>query len=123
MARTFATLAISVPLGTTWEETWQLLQAKNGPPVDLSGYTARMQLRPAITSASAALELTTANGRLTIDGPTGKVTVKVDPADLATLSPDNSKRRFLYDCELTSASNVVIPLFKGRVTVTPRVTR
>ena len=35
MARTFQSLATRVPLGTTWEENWQLLQSTAGDPVDL----------------------------------------------------------------------------------------
>lgn len=39
-------------------------------PLDLSGYTARMQIRPSVGSATISDELTTENGRLSIEGGT-----------------------------------------------------
>lgn len=42
----------------------------NDTPLDLSGYTARMQIRPSVGSATINDELTTENGRLVITGGT-----------------------------------------------------
>lgn len=128
MARNFAGYSTIVPLGTTWEEAWQLLQAKNGPPVDLTGYEARMQLRSAVTATAVALELTTENERLVITPAEGRIRLEVSAEDVSTLSPDNAARTFVYDVELFkpevgAVPEYVLPLFSGKVKVKPRVTR
>jgi hypothetical protein len=41
----------------------------------------------------------------------------------AVTSANVTPGRYVYDCELTSSSNVVSRLVEGIVTVTPQVTR
>lgn len=52
-----------------------VLRDKSGP-IDLSGYSAAMQVRRYAFSEAAIDTLTTCNGRLLIDGPAGKITAK-----------------------------------------------
>jgi hypothetical protein len=131
MARTFATAPpITLPLRTTWQETWQLLQEEDGPPVDLSGYEARMQVRDPLDDG-LVIELSTTDGRLTIDGPEGLILLRVEASDVDAMSPSNERRRLRWDCELyipevfapTPAPEYVIPLFTGSLSLTPRWTR
>jgi hypothetical protein len=88
-------------------------------PVDLAGYTARMQIRATKASTTILLELTTANGRITIDNTAKTITLTISAVDTAALT-------FLegvYDLELISAGLVVTKLLEGSVFVEEEVTR
>ncbi len=87
-------------------------------PADLTGYTARMQIREEIDSSAVLIELTTENGRIDIDPLTGTVTLMIDADDTAELSFDVGN----YDLELVSGS-FVKRVVKGRVTLSKEVTR
>lgn len=89
-----------------------------GSPIDLSTYTARMQLRKNIEDASAILELTTSNGRITLGGAAGTVQLTVSAADTASLDPVEG----VYDLELVVGSTVE-KLLKGTFSVIREVTR
>lgn len=125
MARDFAVpQPIVLPLRTTWEEEWQLMETIDGPPVDLTGYEARMQVRDRHAN-ELVLELSTANGMLTIEPLEGIVQVRVEAEDVAAMSPDNERRKLVWDCELfiPGPPDYVIPLFSGVVLLTRRVTQ
>jgi hypothetical protein len=85
----------------------------NGDIVNLTGFTGAAQMRKHYTS-SAQTAFT-----VSIDADNGQVTLAMNAATSATLSAG----RYVYDCELTSSSNVVSRLVEGIVTVTPQVTR
>lgn len=83
----------------------------NGDPTDLSGFTGAAQLRKHYTSSNSfAFSVTVANG---------SVTLSMNSATTANITSG----RYVYDCELTSGSNVVTRIVEGIVTVTPQVTR
>lgn len=89
-------------------------------PVNLTGYTARMQVRQTHkTPDPPALTLTTENGGITLGGATGTVSIVA----AATSTDDITFKRGVYDLELISASGIVTRLIEGVVTVTPEVTR
>jgi hypothetical protein len=90
-----------------------------GSPIDLTGYTARMQVRQKVTSANAELSLTSQAGDITLGDEAGTIVVLVSAGDTAALSI----RRGVYDLELESTSGVVTRLLEGVVTVSPEVTR
>jgi len=75
---------------------------------DLSGMTARMQVRKDLDAASALIELTTENGRITIDGDDGKVSLLISSADTAALQFSG-----VYDLELVGSTGVVERLIQG----------
>ena len=52
-------------------------------PVDLTGVTARMQLREKLDSSVVLLELTTENGRIVVDDATKTITLNITAADTA----------------------------------------
>ena len=126
MARTFQTLSLRVPLRTTWEESWQLLQSEGGDPVDLTGYSARMQLRETLEDVEPVAEFDSGD-EIAIAAATGTITLTVSAAAVAALSPDNERRTLLWDIELYIPAGAepeyVIPLFTGKVTLLPRVTQ
>ena len=90
----------------------------NNVPVNLTSYTAAMQLRQNYNSATADLTLTTANGGITIVGATGTITISATATQTGLLDPG----LYVYDLELTSGSNIS-RLIQGQLTVAEQVTR
>lgn len=89
-----------------------------GDPIDLTGYTARMQVRRDIDATATLIELTTENGRITLGGEAGTITLNIDADDTSDIP-----RPGVYDLELESASGIVIRLLKGAFYLDSEVTR
>jgi len=87
--------------------------------IPLTSYTARMQIRASVSSPTILLELSTANGLISISPNEGKVTLTVGP----TVTSGITWRRGKYDLELTSPAGVVTRLLYGDITVSQEVTR
>lgn len=90
----------------------------NNVPVNLTGFTAKMQLRQNYNSTAADLTLSSANGDIIIVGATGTITVNATAAQTGALSPGF----YVYDLELTSGLNIS-RLIQGQVTVAEQVTQ
>lgn len=87
--------------------------------VNLTGYTARMQVRRSHKTETALLTFTTENGAIVLGGALGTIVV----TGLATLTDDVPAKVCVYDVELISAAGVVTRLIEGIATITPEVTR
>lgn len=97
--------------------TWSL-----GEPsvlVNLTGYSARMQLRTYTESADVVLELTTANGRISLGGAAGTIELNLGATETEALAAN----QYAYDLEVVSPSGFVTRLLEGFVNVDPEVTR
>ncbi|MEM1944163.1 MAG: hypothetical protein QXX57_00270 [Nitrososphaerota archaeon] len=105
--------------GTTWSVSLTY-KDDEGVPIDISNYTAKMQVRPSVESSRVLLELSTENGKISIDGPNGRIQLQLEPADTTNLG---LVRRGVYDLELTSPSLVVDRLLEGVIYFNPEVTR
>ncbi|MCY1167378.1 hypothetical protein D9M73_73390 [compost metagenome] len=90
-----------------------------GAAIDLTGYTARMQVRQSIAAAEALLELTTENGGIAITPATGTITL----TQTATQTAAYTWKRGVYDLEIVSPSGVVTRLIQGDIETSPEVTR
>lgn len=88
-------------------------------PNNITGYTARMQVRSTVESATVVLELTTENGRIILGGATGQVTLSVPATTMAAITAD----KYVYDIELVSPAGVVSRLMQGNFAVRGEVTR
>lgn len=95
----------------TWKDA-------NGVVIDLTSYTARMQVRSIVSSDTVVLELTTENGRITLGGVLGTITLTVAASDM----DDVEGGSYAYDLELINGS-VVTRLLMGSFTVRAEVTR
>ena len=134
MSRTPANYSMKVVRGATWEDEFTYTDT-DGVAIDLTGYSARMQVRqPAgayglTTSTTLVMELTTVDGRLSLPTPTnGQLLLKVSAADTLLLNPDNLKKvKLVYSLELYVPVGVdpeyVIPLVKGGISVQGETTR
>ena len=92
---------------------------ESGVAVNLTGYTARMQVRSTLESATSVVELTTANGRIALGGAAGTITLTISATDSAALTAG----RGVYDLELVSGSGIVTRLLQGVATISRNVTR
>lgn len=85
---------------------------------DLTGYTARMQIRTEIDSEDVVISLTTENGRISLGGESGTITLTL----LASLTEDITTDG-VYDIEIIDAENRVFRVLKGKIKLEPEVTR
>lgn len=108
---------IVVDQGSTWT-TQVTVTNSNGTLMALGGYTARMQVRKAIDATTVDVELTTANGRITLNTTTSKLTLSLTAAETAALT-----RNGFYDLEIVSAGGQVTRLLEGTFVIKPNVTR
>lgn len=89
-----------------------------GTPINLTGYTAKMEVRPTIGSATLLLTLSTANGRITLGGAAGTITLSVPAANM-NFDPGS----FAYDLEVTSAGGTVTRVVMGQFVLRGEVTK
>lgn len=89
-----------------------------GNPVNLTGYTARMQVRPRATSSLAYLSLTSASGGITLGGTTGTITILVDGSVTSEIPSGN----YVYDLEVANGA-YVDKVMGGDFTLSAEVTR
>ena len=89
-----------------------------GTPINLTSYTARMQVRERYDATTTLLSLTTENGGITLGGALGTITLVADATATAAFTPD----QYVYDLEMITGSTVT-RLLQGTFTVTPEVTR
>ncbi len=95
------------------------LKNSNGTPLNLTGYTARMQLRASYTAPDFIVELTTENGRLVINALLGTITMLLSASTTAAIVAKN----YVYDLETVSATGFVTRVLQGEAIVSPEVTR
>jgi len=119
---------ISIWQGATFGLTITIKDAA-GNVSNITGYSARMQIREAYDSATATETLTTANGEITITGAEGNVALQLAATRTANISVDLSspgrppKKTYVYDLELIDTANVVSKLLYGDAIVYAEVTR
>jgi tRNA threonylcarbamoyladenosine modification (KEOPS) complex Pcc1 subunit len=111
------TYDILIEQGATFSQV--ITYKESGVAVNLTGYTARMQVRSTLESATTVVELTTANGRIALGGSAGTITLTIAAADTAGLTAG----RGVYDLELVSGSGIVTRLLQGVATISRNVTR
>lgn len=100
----------------------------NNTVQNLTSYGARMQIRPSYNSGTVTESLSSSNGEITIDGPTGNVVLELAATRTANISVDMTngnppKSKYVYDLELIDTANNVSKLIYGDVIVYGEVTR
>lgn len=88
-------------------------------PVDLTGMTARMQIRLKVTSDAAIHELTTENGGIILDNIAKTITLTIP----ANITADFAFSQAVYDLEMVSSGNIVTSFASGSVVLIKEVTR
>jgi len=108
---------VTIDQGSDWYLT-VTYKNPNGTPINLTGYTAALQLRSLPESPTAVLSLSTGSG-ITITGATGVVDIHAT----ATQTRAIDEGTYYYDLEITSPATIVTRLVQGQAVVTPEVTR
>jgi hypothetical protein len=101
----------------TWKLRWP--SGATPTPVDLTGCSARMHVRELLETPTTLLELSTANGRITLGGLAGTITIDLSAEDTAALT----WLQGVYDIEIVFATGEVRRLLEGGVKVNREVTR
>jgi hypothetical protein len=90
-----------------------------GQPVDLTGYSARMQIRETLEAETMIHELTTENGGILIGDEPGQFTLYISAEDTAGFNFESA----VYDLELIAPDGDVTRILAGDVTLSREVTR
>lgn len=96
----------------TWKDS-------GGNPVDLTGYSARMQIRRHVRASTTIASLTDSAGDITLGGAAGTIKPVISATDTAAFDFDEA----VYDLELEDASGVVTRLLDGSIVLRREVTR
>jgi hypothetical protein len=96
------------------------LKNPNGPKLDLTGYSARMHIRPELESATVLVSLSSApGGGMTITPLDGRIDIEISDAATSALSFEKA----VYDLELVQPNGVVLRVYRGSVSLSLEVTR
>lgn len=89
-------------------------------PVDLTGYSARMQIKNKLTDTTNILSLTSdLNGGIVIDNATKTISVTMTAVQTTALTFKNA----VYSLEMVSPGGVVTEILNGKLTLDKEVTR
>ena len=89
----------------------------SGNPINLTGYTAALQMRTSPLARTTVLSLTTGAG-ITITGSTGLVAVHATATQTAAIAPG----KYSYDLEIANGG-IVTRLIQGTMEVSANTTR
>jgi hypothetical protein len=104
------------PQGSTFRRT--LTYSLDNVPIDLSGYSSRLQVRQAYYSEDPIISLVSGSG-ITVGGSAGTIDILIS----ASVTSNFPTGTHVYDLEIVSPSNLVDRLIEGTFNVTPEVTR
>lgn len=120
---------LTIYQGATFFYGFQL-QIKNDTsvvPLDLNGWTARMQIREKIKSDAVAAELTTENGGIVFEEEHDEEGQLIESRVHLVLHPPQTNAltltRGVYDLEMVDPIGNVGRILQGAVTIIPQVTR
>lgn len=122
---------IVIEQGADWRLviTWK---DANSNPMNLTGYQARMQVRESFASKVKVFDLTTENGRITLDAANGIVTMHMDAAVTAgaVINPAKTAwidgkqaQQLVFDLEMIAQDGAVTRLIQGAALFVPEVTK
>lgn len=116
-----ATLNIKIYQGSTFTKPFQWKTGEPAAPVDLTGCTARMQIRKKVTDTTPVISLTTENSRIVLtDAANGKFEIRLTAEDTTSMIMTTG----VYDFEIVyPGGEPVYRLFQGDVEVAPEITR
>lgn len=114
---------LKIEQGATYRKPFKWSTGSPPQPVNLTGWTARMQIRPQIESDEVLVSLTTENGGITISDPTtGVINLYLSAVATAAFGI-NDFAEAVYDIEMIAPNSDVIRIIYGNVGLSPEVTR
>ncbi len=110
---------ITIEQGSTYKLALYWKNSAN-QPIDMTGYSAKMQIRSSTGASVVLLELSSADSdQIKIYEKQGCVNLTIGYLQTANLIPSVA----VYDLEVMSSENVVTKLLKGRCRIEGEVTR
>lgn len=109
---------LSIDQGTDTQVS-VFIKDSTGTAIDLTGASARMQLRTQINAPEVVDELTTANSRIVISDQPGTLSL-IFPNGVTTDTPAGT---YVYDLEMVDSDGLVSRVMEGTITIRPEVTR
>jgi hypothetical protein len=106
-----------VEQNTTFSFQVQYLN-ENDAPINLTGASAKMQVRDTQGGSKIACTLTSPSGGITIDGVNGLLTIKMTPTQTNKLFYPKSS----YDIMIVDSNSNRIKILKGYITLSRSVT-
>jgi hypothetical protein len=91
-------MAVKLYRGDTWTRAWELRDAA-GNPIDLTGASARLQVRDA--TGAVVISASTTDGRITLTPASGRIDMSV-PYSATGLAPGP----YRFDLEVTHAGGM-----------------
>ncbi|WP_269519461.1 hypothetical protein [Alteromonas sp. BMJM2] len=88
---------------------------KDGNPIDITGYTSKLVLRPSLSSNSVVTKTAT------IDGPNGKISFVIEPTDTVGILGEDFSSKFLIGATLTNTDGHVLTLLQTSVEVVENI--
>lgn len=128
---------LKIEQGDDWSPIWTLRYRGSQTPFNLTGYTAKMQIRSTYYASAKLVDLVSPAG-IILGGVLGTVqpvisdtqTMSLIPSGAPSPSPVWQKingRAYtqigVYDLKITSAGGVTMTVAGGRVLISPDVTR
>jgi hypothetical protein len=92
--------------GKTFNEQWIYYEENGATPIDLTGKTARLQVRASYDSLTALVNLTTENGGIALGGIAGTITFSLSATETAALD----FVRGVWELELVTGAVVESPV-------------
>ena len=115
-----AKVDFTIEQGATWKHSLLLKSGgETGPALNLTGYTAKMQVRAGLGATAVLLELSTVNSRIVVTAVTGRLDLTVPASVTAALSFVTA----VCDLIITSPGGEVTRLFQGVVTLSLGATK
>ena len=110
----------SIDQGADWFATF-IYQDPSGNPINMTGYTAALQIRSYPADTTAVLTLTTENGGISIDDLAGMVEVHATAEQTGLID----EGFYVYDLEVKDVLNggIVTRLVQGQAQIDAEVTR
>ena len=119
--------------GEDWAPIWTLNYSGTGSPIDLTGFSAHLQMRSTFYATSILAEFKSSNGSIVLGGAAGTVQPIMSAAQSTALSSGqvaltntiNGRQVFklgTYDLKITDAGGKVSTVMGGNVWMAPQVT-
>lgn len=111
---------LAIEQGATYPRVFTWKAGDPATPVDLTGCTARLQIRGRVTDADVLYEMTSEpGGGLVLGDAAGTIALTIPDED----SAEWTWRSGVYDLEIAFPDGTVRRLLRGGVSVSPEVTR
>lgn len=90
----------------------------NGTPINLTGYTAKMDIREGYNTSTSIISLNTTNSMITLGGDLGTISLLITAANTTLLK----EGMYVYDLFIINGTTIT-KLLKGQCVVDPRATK